>query len=155
MTAEHLLGDLTGSATAAPILNLEGVPQDNGCEDCVIRRTYTKDKFRLLETEQHPNGLLIKYRYKPNTNLPIAKLIYQNEQIASREFHEYDDHGTLIKTIVDDGSSEHVSDLRHTTHRLITTIVPKNDAPCFGMPVVVEQHYYDSITDEHHLLESK
>ncbi len=143
VTTEHLLGNLSGCCTISPQLDAAGVPQANGCEDYVVHRTYTKDQFRLLATETLPNGRHTTFQYKPNTNLPVAKLVYQNHQLTIREFHDYDDNGTLIKTIVDDGSSENPHDLQNVTHRLITTIIPKAEAPCVGLPAIVEQHYYD------------
>ena len=146
VTAEHILGNLTGANAISPSLDSNGIPQDNGCERYTIRRTYSEDKFHLKLTETLPNGCTKRFQYKPNTDLLEATFVCDDNHILSREFREYDGNATLIKTVEDDGSGTTCNDDTNLSVRKITYITPKKAVPCLGLPQIVANDYYDPNT---------
>ena len=110
-----------------------------------IRRTFSDDGFNLKLTESDRPGKLIRYSYIPNTNLLSSEIIYEQDRIAKRIFHFYDDEITSVrvKTIVDDGHSENPFDLVHVTYRKILEIQPKREVLCVGLPEEVQEKTID------------
>ncbi len=141
--AEHLLGNLSGSNLQPPVLDMDGLPQDNGCDRYTVRYTYTDDKFHLKTSETYANGLTIVFKYKPNSDLLKAKLTCEGNRIVQREFREYDANATLVQIIEDDGCGKLSKDLNGITFRKITYLTPRKEAPCMGLPAVVANAYYD------------
>lgn len=143
---EALYGNLTGKFQGYVDMNpLTRYPKNNGCESYEIEYKYSKDGFNLLLEETYPNGKTISYSYKPNTDLLIAKLIREkpNGTILSREFYNFNNDAVLIETIRDNGNTEDVNNISSVTERHITTIIPKEERPCIGVPVVIIEKCLD------------
>lgn len=141
--AEHLIGNLSGTCKHLPRREGEGIPQPHGCECYTVKRTYTTDGTNRLTSETLPNGLVTQLRYKPGTHLVTAKISRDDSQILEREFHDYNAHGCLVKTVVDNGKGELLDDLTGVSVRKITYITPRESTPCYGLPEVVEERYLD------------
>ena len=116
--------------------------------------SYKYGNKSLLLEEKDPSGLIIRYRYKPGTNLPSSKRTVANDKIAERSFYTYDQNAILRETIEDDGSMEDASNLSGVTYRLITRIEPQMDKALHGFtkPKVKETLYLDLATGEERLL---
>ncbi len=152
VVAEHILGNLSGNNTIAPQLNGEGHPLENGCERYTVNRTYLDTPLRLLQSELLPNGRKTTLKYWQQTDLPEAKCVGDGQRILSREFHDYDENRVLIKTFIDDGSGQTVNDHTDVSVRKITYFVQDPKAPCIGLPMRIDEHYYDTNTKTEHSL---
>ena len=105
--------------------------------------TYSKDEFNLKTSECDPLGNYTFYEYVKGTNLLAAKFLCDKEKIRKREFFSYDKNASLIKHILDDGSTDDRKNLRNVTERHITKITPRTERPHFGEPEVIEEYAYD------------
>ncbi len=153
--AEHIVGNLRGKNPAGPALDDLGIPHYNGGDRYTIQRSYYPPQaFNLLKSELLPNGRLTEYRYWGSTPKLQAKLVSHNGHTIARQFHEYDQFGSPLKTIVDDGEAATSNELLGVTVRRITYLTPRVQTPCMGLPEVIAEHYYDTHTrTEHHLSE--
>lgn len=115
----------------------------DGKERRTITRTFSDDGFNLKLTESDREGKLIRYAYVPNTNLLASEITFEGNAIRKRIFHTYDQCAICIRTIIDDGSTADPDDLKGITYRKITTIIPKDSTPCFGLPESVEEKTID------------
>lgn len=143
---EHILGNLSGTNTINPVLSSVGIPQPNGSECYTLRRTYSNDKYHLKESEVLPNGRKTLFRYRPESDLLETILTCDGDRILGREFREYDANTSVTKIIIDDGSGQTSDDLTGISHRRITYITPRKEAPCIGLPALVEECYLDLAT---------
>ncbi|MDP1835153.1 MAG: RHS repeat-associated core domain-containing protein [Chlamydiales bacterium] len=153
VTSEKIYGNLSGSCDVCPILDGAGVPIDNGCECCVIKRTYSQDAFHLLMSETLPNGCTTRYTYQPGTNLVRSKLVGDGLRIHLRDFCDYDSNGTLILSISDNGCGERANDLSGVTFRKITRVTPSLEA--HHLPHVVEESFWDKKASSEQRLSKK
>ncbi len=126
-------------------------PQTRPVECYTTEYAYSTDGFNLPLEEHHPDGKHISYRYRPKTNLLIAKLTMGHHGRHTREFHEYDSHGFLTKTLIDDGSGLASHDYTNVTGRKVTYYIlsdgPCDRAPSIGFPIEIAEHYYNPATN--------
>ncbi len=169
---EELFGNLTGMGSDTFILGPDQRPiaiftanekkQDDlpsqpssaprPVECHVTHFSYSTDGFNLLLEERHPDGRSISYRYKPGTDLLIAKLTKFGDRILSREFHEYDGNGILVQTFLDDGSGQAIDNYTDVTGRKVICYTPFEESPWIGFPRQIAEHYYNPTTQtEYHI----
>jgi RHS repeat-associated protein len=110
---------------------------------------YDEEAYNLCTSVSDCHGYT-RCVYKKGTNLIEAK--YENQK---REFFEYDINCIKILHIVDDGSKDQKDDLTGVTQRHITSIKPKAEAPCLGLPIVIEEKYLDLSTKKEKLISKK
>lgn len=80
-----------------------------------------------------------KYIYSDNSSLPYAKFTIYYGHTQLRNYYVYDDSGSLILEIEDDGISEDVNDLGRVTERKLTRYV---NTLC-GLPVEIRESSLD------------
>lgn len=139
---ETLYGNLTGQK--------EDTFSDNKATDSyTISYLYSDDGFNLMLRKTTPE-LEVHYSYLKKTNLLKSQFTFYNGISQERIFHFYDDHGVIIKTIEDDGSSPDSNSLDGVTTRKITTIQPLYDAnhPAFGKPATIKESYFDVVLNQ-------
>lgn len=141
ITKETLYGNIRGNSQA-PTWN--GSNFENG-DHYSVTYEYTKnDVLHLMTSQKEDNGKGAIYTYHPHTDLLASKLITEHGIVRIRNFYEYDSDAVLIKTIVDDGSSEKgKEDLTGVTERHISYMEPTQNIP-IGLPRVIREYYYDS-----------
>lgn len=109
-----------------------------------------KNTHGFFETDSKGTG--VKYWYKKGTNLLLKKFILtkgspDSEEedyrsgVKERHFYAYNDDAALIEVIADDGKEGALEDVYGVTERAITRILPKQELPNVGAPVIVEQKY--------------
>lgn len=130
-----LITEYTFDKNHNPIIEKTGV----GNTSRTITRTFSSDGFNLKLSESDRPQKIIRYTYKPSTNLLTSEITYEDNQPKKRIFHFYNDIAVCIKTIVDDGTTEDPTDLQNVTYRRITSITPKTTHPCYGLPEIVEE----------------
>lgn len=155
VVAETICGNLSGRNTTPIQLQGYGEVVSNGAERYTVRRTFSADRFNLKTNEILPNGRIISLRYKPDTDLLVAKLINDSERIFVREFIGYDAHGDVVRMMCDDGSSEYHENHTDITFRKITDYTLRQEAPAVGLPEVISERYMDPATGIEHLLSRK
>lgn len=148
---ESCYGNLTGTNSQPIHLGLHEVPRENGVECYRKQFIYSQDEFNLLLEEWEENGKGIRTVYIPETDLVASKFVTESGTIRFRQFHQYDENGTLIKAIKDNGVSQEESDLAGVTERLITTFVPRKAIP-MGLPECIEERYWDPATGQEIML---
>jgi RHS repeat-associated protein len=116
VVCETLWGSLTG-AIAGPF-SLSGDGSLSSSEHYSKRYEYLP-RFNIPTLEEEENGLTYTYRYKNDTDLPIAKFTSYTGKILIREFLFYNEDNLLIAEITDDGDSSDPSDLHQVTERQI------------------------------------
>lgn len=119
----------------------------DGREKDTIYRTYSTDGFNLKLSESDRPEKVVRYSYIPQTNLLKSEIVYENEKIAKRAFHFYEDenfNSVRTKTIIDDGKSLDPKDLKDVTYRKITLFTPKYSSPCIGLPEKIREKTIDS-----------
>lgn len=142
---ETLWGNLTGKNKGSVHLRKSDYwPETYGCEHVTIHYEYSDDGFNLPIKEKHPNGKVILYDYLKGTDLLISKFTLDGRKILYREFYNYNDQGVLIETIRDNGKYHDFIDQADVTERIVTKIVPKPDAPCEGLPIVITEEYHSN-----------
>lgn len=144
---DSLCGRLTGRACPEIIIGPKHVPIPNNYEAYSKAYTYSNDGLNLVLSESYPNGKIIRYAYQPGTNRLISKLTFYEERTQIREFFFYDENGSLIKKIVDDGSvddefANNPNKLKDVTKRLVTYLFPRTSEPV-GLPERVDEMYLD------------
>ncbi|MBA3958489.1 MAG: RHS repeat protein [Parachlamydiaceae bacterium] len=148
---EQFWGNLTGK-NHSPIILKDGYPENNGAECYKVVKEYSQDGFNLLLKEIEPNGKQTEYRYKPNSNLLVAKFTRAGD-LHVREFFEYDENtATLTLKIQDDGKGKESWDLSGVTERLITAIIPNLVGGGIGLPKEIKERYLDLSTKSEVLL---
>ncbi len=85
---EKLHGDLTGHGK-------------NECEKTTF--SYSEDGKNLLTEERYCNGLIIKYGYKPGTDVVTEKKTFIDQAWVKTETFGYDNDHRLIESVEDDG----------------------------------------------------
>jgi RHS repeat-associated protein len=143
---DQICGDLSGNGGGNIQLDGNGYPIDNGAERQITVKTYTQDEFNLPLSEFDGRRKTTRYQYVPGKNLLAAKFICEEATIRIREFYTYDKNAVLIETVVDNGNSENKHDLTHVTQRRIVRVVPKEHPPFMGLPLIVEESYWDPET---------
>jgi RHS repeat-associated protein len=128
---ETLSGDLTGCGSSDPY---------------TIQRTFSTDGLHLCLREQTDTGKVLVYRYRPGTNLPIAKLTQAGDQVLYREFWEYDLCNNLVQTISDDGTGTEADDFTDVTVRTITSYTLRTEQPFLHLPEWTEEAYWEAGT---------
>ena len=136
ITLEKNLGSFTGSS--------------DDFDARVIISCYSDDGFNNL-IERNDGDTITKYKYRKGTSLCTHEYTTDSDNILRRTFRDYDQNGTLLEEIVDDGSDEDIKSLADVTRRLITRYTPKKEAPCIGLPVEVVQLYSDPFGNEKQL----
>ncbi len=127
---EAFYGDLSGEGPPLKI-GTNGLPEENGVEKYVQKKTYSKDGRNLLILQEDPiNGLKIKYTYRADCHLPLTKTICENTQEKIQYTYEYD--ADLIL------SSETIDDL---ISRVTKTITPYPTGPYIGMPHIIRESF--------------
>ncbi|NGX58638.1 MAG: hypothetical protein K940chlam3_01546, partial [Chlamydiae bacterium] len=106
---------------------------------------YSQDGLNLLISEEDSDKTT-QYTYVPGTNLVSSKFVLADGKILIREFYDYDQYSINIRKITDDGCSEDRNDKIGVTQRLITNTLPKYSRPCFGLPEVVMESYWDPVS---------
>lgn len=137
---EKLYGNLTGKQEVSLQVSSDGQLINSG-EECHIKKfDYSPDGLNLLTKIGDCKGNQTLYSYKPGTNLLVKKLIFDGVQIKKRTFQSYNEDGSLVKTIEDDGSQDQESKIYGwcVTERHITEITPKQAFPGVGLPEIIE-----------------
>ena len=98
----------------------------------------TSKDFDII-SQKDAKGTGIKSYYKKGTNILVKKLIFQKKNITNRWFYKYNEDGTLIETIVDDGDEDEITSYDRFTERHITKITPKANLPNIGAPEIIEE----------------
>ncbi|MBA3722214.1 MAG: hypothetical protein H0W88_07425 [Parachlamydiaceae bacterium] len=117
--------------------------KERNLTDCYsILYEYSKDGLNLLLKKTTPEGIVKRYEYLPETNLPIKEIVEYEGKIQERIFKNYDNQGEIICLVQDDGSGENETDLKDVTWRLQKNIqrYTKSNHPSFGKPQ--EQNEY-------------
>jgi len=146
---EKLWGNLTGFNTQPIILDANGIPADNGCQNYTKYYTYSDDGRNLLLTE-FDGRKAEAYTYHPDTNLIKSKITWADGYIRKREFFEYDINGVITRYVTDNGSTDDVNNLSGVSERRIKYITPTT-VPV-GLPLVVEEKYLDLNSNQDRLL---
>lgn len=149
ITKNHLWGNLTG-LNHHPLILKDGIPVENGCEAYTKIRESSQDGLNLLLYEED-NRKWVRQSYFPKTNLLQVRLTGSGALILKREFFQYDENGTLIEEIWDDGSNEDQNNLEGVTERHIRRTVPRTETPK-GLPQIVREYYYDLASGENCLI---
>lgn len=112
-----------------------------------VYRTYSADGWNLKLMESDRPGKKVHYSYVPGTNLLKSELVTFQGEIVKRTFHFYNRAlgAVCVKTIVDDGTSEHFEDLSGVTYRHVTETNPKSTLPCIGLPEEVREYAGDHL----------
>jgi len=140
-----LFGNLTGKNSAPFAVDEEGTPKHSTIERYTTHSTYSQDHYNMPLTQTEDDGTRIAYCYKDKSNLVSAKFIYNGSTTAIREFFSYDNTGTLIEKIIDDGDSHDRDNLHHVTERKITKITPVARVGSHGtcLPETITEYAYD------------
>jgi hypothetical protein len=129
---DTLYGNLSGKGPELKI-KTNGLPEE-AVETFIKRNTYTQDGRNLLEKQEDPNGLCIKYTYRKDAHLPGIKSICQKDAIQIQTTYEYDEDLILHKETTKDALS-----------KICKKITPCNSGPYIGMPEIVEELYGNDI----------
>lgn len=150
VSKETIWGNISGNNTHPIVLDGNGVPQFNGCENFTKSFEYSKDGFNLILSETDGKKT-IEYTYLPNTNLTSSKITIADGKIQLREFFEYDMNGMITKSISDNGDTRVKNCLSGVTERHFIYTTRGNAAPV-GLPVVVEEKYLDLASGSENLI---
>ncbi|NGX42185.1 MAG: putative deoxyribonuclease RhsB [Chlamydiae bacterium] len=115
----------------------------------------TKDQEGNLLASERNGAKTTIYEYYPQTDQVRLKLVLDGEQIRERQFMAFDDNGTMILEIVDDGSTSDIDNLSGVTERLIKKVQTSSTRPLglpIGLPGVIEELYLDLPTGDEILL---
>lgn len=111
-------------------------------ENWSVHYKYSDDGRNLLLEEKLPTGKTTQYRYQPESDLLISKLVLNNGKICLRNFYEYDSNAVLITSIEDDGITHDKGNLTGVTQRRIQRIKPQTIQP-IGLPETIDEFYVD------------
>lgn len=138
---EQMFGNLTGRNTIGIGIQSDGTPLKNGCEYFQKSYSYSEDGFNLMLSEDDGRKKTT-YEYYPQSNLLKAKFLWNNFGICQREFYTYDDSGSLILEIIDDGATSDSKNLQGVTERHIKHITNTS----IGLPHIIEEAFLDHRT---------
>lgn len=139
---DTLWGNLSGYNTEPILYPPTGYPEYNGCEIDFKLFTYSDDGLNLMTSMTEGKTAHTTYHYHPGTDLLAAKLTGPIGSIALREFSEYDENGSLVLYIQDDGTTPNKDDLTGVTLRQVKRILPTTSCPV-GLPLITEEKYVD------------
>lgn len=112
----------------------EGNLTGNGLnESYTIKRKFSKDGRHLLLQEEHDEGKVVIYTYKPTTNLVETVVTKDRDLVVSKEIRKYDDSHNLISVIEDDGKVVKA-----------TNYILRNTSPFLHMPEWIEKTYQEN-----------
>lgn len=143
---QTIIGNLSGTFND-PFTNLE-----DAIESYSIYYEYSSEHPELVSRQSEDNNTYILYGYN-SAKQCISKMKGSGNEIASRCFYVYDDHGFLTRTIVDDGSGNEAEDLSGVTVRNIIDIQLSTSKEAYGQPLITESKYLNLETHEEVLLE--
>jgi len=135
-------GNLTGAHPDPLVLDEKGIPESH--QECHIK-TYSYEAGNTFDiiNQIDAKGNGIKFFYKKGTRLLAQKFIFEKKDIKRRYFYSYDENGTLISSIVDDGYNSKFYFNDEFFERHIIKITPKENFPNLGAPEVIEEKYFD------------
>ena len=121
---EVLWGNVSGRG---PPLHLDpnGIPIDDGVEKAVTKNLY--EARNLLIRREEPNGLVTEYTYLVYAQLPSSKTLIANGLTLSQTTYFYDSDHTLVKEVVQEGS----------TVCKVREIIPRKVEPYIGLPDLI------------------
>ncbi len=140
---ETILGDLSGHNAQPFTVDENGQPNENSTESYSTIYTYTNDGTGLLLSSKEDNGKEVHYTYYPKLHLLQSRLILFNNRIIQREFFDYDLHGKLLQSVVDDGSSSDRSNLQDATNQKFVQMKSYAPKPNQGLPISVFEYMVD------------
>ncbi len=146
LVQEKSYGNLSGKGRSFS-LDSSGFPIENGVETYSKEWRYSDGTPNLLLESKTEDGLRISYDYLPGKNLPVRKLTFMQGKITVRQFWVYNEDGLLIREIVDDGGGFDRDNTQHVMTRTLRDYTLKEDQPYLGMPVVVEDKYWDGSSE--------
>ena len=129
--------------------NLTGTSLD---ESHTKTYSYQTSKDWDIISQKDVKGSGVKFYYKKGTNVLVKKLVLNKKNITKRWFYKYDEDGSLIQTIIDDGDGENLTSYDGFTERHSTIITPKQNLPNVGTPEIVEEKYFDTKRSKYVLL---
>lgn len=135
-------GDLTGKGPATFSLTKQGLPNDPTVECYSTHYCYSNDEEARLVSVNDDNGRRVTFTYSKTGDL-IAKYLWEQSSLRQRVFLRYNADGLLIETIVDDGSSLDCSNLEGVTERHIRSMTIRGQLPGLGLPILVDEKYWD------------
>ena len=136
---EHLAGNLSGTCEVSPKIDDNGNLLNNGCEKFVKKYTYNADNLVLSENDGRQ---IVNYVYYPNTSLVKLKTVSDGVKIRQRYFYEYDNNGTVIHEVIDDGNGDDIRNLSGMTERHVKKITTTAQ----GLPHIIMECYFDLAT---------
>lgn len=142
---DSFFGTLKGSEKFVNFDEAKKKPIKDTCDRFTMNYRYSDDDRNLLLEEIWPNGKSIQYTYKSSKDLIKSKLTLEHGVVRLREFYEYDNFGSCIKFIKDDGLGRDVNDLTGVTERKITRTQNSQQMP-FGLPLQIEDSHLDLAT---------
>ncbi|MFS8562831.1 MAG: hypothetical protein LVR00_00220 [Rhabdochlamydiaceae bacterium] len=146
---ERLYGNISGRSGVALCVSREGIPQDNGVETYIIKRSYSQDGLNLLLREEEQNGKVTLNNYLSGSSLLTSQFICDHHAIKIRHFYEYNGDGLLVKEIIDDGTSSDRCNLFDVRTRLIKELDLIPDGQTYqGMPRAITEKYWDGSTEK-------
>jgi RHS repeat-associated protein len=151
---ETLYGNLSGQGVPSFSVDNLGIPLDKGVEQYSKESLFSEVEPVRLIKQVEDNGTTTHYRYEGSSTKPCAKLTEFEGKIHIRNFFFYDSHGSLVQTIIDDGSSIDFECLSGVTERHFTKYQLCNAIQGFGLPEVVEEGYLDLNTNQEVVLKS-
>ncbi len=100
LTGEKEFGNLTGTNENPVLLDEEGIPEPK--QECQSKSySYSTDKKFYIVGLKDVKGDLLKFLYKPGTNILLGKIISKKQgssfSIKKREFFEYNEDGVLVR----------------------------------------------------------
>lgn len=147
-----LWGDLTGSGAKQFGLDRFGQPMGSSIESQSTYYYYQPEAPHKLLEVQEENGRTVTYRYEPLSGFLQAKFLWEGAALRQRLFCRYDENRFLIETICDDGYTVDPNEFSGVTERRVVTIAPKSQMPSAGLPVLIDEKYWDSDSGVEHLL---
>ncbi len=142
---DSFFGNLKGNEKFVNFDEAKKKPIKDGSDRFTMHYRYSNDERNLLLEEIWPNGKNIQYTYKSNKDLVKSKFTLEQGIIRIREFFEYDNFGSCIQYVIDDGREYDLNNLSYVTQRKITRTINSQQVP-FGLPVQVEDFYLDMNT---------
>lgn len=144
---ESLSGNLRGVNHAPLVVNDQGITQQNGVDQLIIRHQYSKT-HNLLKFENNPKADHdIYYEYVAGSDRLAARYVESNG-IKQREFFQYDPSGALVCHFCDDGSEKEMTNLAGVTERQIKRY--QNNQK--GQPTTISEYYWDPTSSSEQLL---
>ncbi len=140
---ENIFGNLTGNDF------LDEEPEQ---EFHMRRYTHKATSEGDIIDQMDSKGNGMRFLYKKDTNILLAKTVLERSEIKKREFYFYDEDAVLVQIIIDDGNRSDPHAIKGVTERHLTTITPKQNLPNVGIPEVIEEAYLDPKENQKKLL---